>query len=234
MDLFIASPPGRVVNTVRGCRRTPTRGQLEGVGFVPQGEPKTSTISCNSRSRRLALPYGLVIGDIVDVLRAWEAAVPILIKPFLYVIAFRPIAVLFASAIGLVCWLLITCVRAIAWLPTAGQRLRNSANLPRRRTSSPAPMWLCSYAQSPPRQRPAEGHGGARPRPRGRSGHRRQRREPGGRFASKAKEQPRALTHAPGATMPGADAPRQPMPVACDEKRSLSDARRAIAGRSER
>jgi hypothetical protein len=29
--------------------------------------------------------------------------------------------------------------------------------------------------QSPPRQRPAEGHGGARPRPRGRSGHRRQR-----------------------------------------------------------
>ena len=38
---------------------------------------------------------------------------PILIKPFLYVIAFRPIAVLFASAIGLVCWLLIMCVRAI-------------------------------------------------------------------------------------------------------------------------
>ena len=143
------------MGSVRGCRRTPTRGQLEGVGFVPQGEPKTSTISCNSRSRRLALPYGLVIGDIVDVLRAWEAAVPILIKPFLYVIAFRPIAVLFASAIGLVCWLLITCVRAIAWLPTAGQRLRNSANLPRRRTSSPAPMPLCSYAQSPPRQRPA-------------------------------------------------------------------------------
>ena len=93
----------------------------------------------------------------------WEATnqMPILIKPFLYVIAFRPIAVLFAGAIGLVCWLLITCVRAIAWLPTAGQRLRNSANLPRRRTSSPAPMWLCSYAQSPPRQRPAEGHGGA-------------------------------------------------------------------------
>ena len=105
---------------------------------------------------------------------------PILIKPFLYVIAFRPIAVLFASAIGLVCWLLIMCVRAIAWLPTTGQRPRNSANLPRRRTSSPAPMRLCSYAQSPPRQRPAEGHGGARPRPRGRSGHRRQRREPWG------------------------------------------------------
>src|SRR5215831_11800861 len=41
------------------------------------------------------------------------------------------------------------------------------------------------------------------------------------------------ITHAPGATMPGADAPRQPMPVACDEKRSRSDARRAIAGRTE-
>src|SRR5262245_13173051 len=176
MDLFIASPPGRVVNTVRGCRRTPTRGQLEGVGFVPQ----------------LALPYGPVIGDIVDVLRAWEAAVPILIKPFLYVIAFRPIAVLFASAIGLVCWLLIMCVRAIAWLPTTGQRPRNSANLPRRRTTLPH---LCGFArctQSPPRQRPA------------------------------------------GATMPGADAPRQPTAVACDEKRSLSDARRALAGRTER
>src|SRR5262249_34018046 len=56
----------------------------------------------------------------------------------------------------------------------------------------------------------------------------------GGGFASKAKEQPQALTHAPGATMPGADAPRQPMPVACDEERSLPDARRAVAGRPER
>jgi excisionase family DNA binding protein len=37
-----------------------------------------------------------------------------------------------------------------------------------------------------------------------------------------------------GATMPGADAPRQPMPVACDEKRSLPDARGAVAGRTER
>jgi len=55
-----------------------------------------------------------------------------------------------------------------------------------------------------------------------------------GGFASKAKEQPHALTHAPGATMPGADAPRQPMPVARDEERSLPDARRAVAGRTER
>ena len=160
---------------------------------------------------------------------------PILIKPFLYVIAFRPIAVLFASAIGLVCWLLIMCVRAIAWLPTTGQRPRNSANLPRRRTSSPAPMRLRSMRSIATAAKASRrSRWSARPRPRGRSGHRRQRREPGGRFASKAKEQPHALTHAPGATMPGADAPRQPMPVACDEKRSLSDARRAVAGRTER
>src|SRR5262245_23372430 len=56
----------------------------------------------------------------------------------------------------------------------------------------------------------------------------------GGGVASKAKEQPHALTHAPGAAMPSADAPRQPMPVACDEERSLPDARRAVAGSAER
>jgi hypothetical protein len=50
---------------------------------------------------------------------------PILIKPFLFLIAFGPIAVLFASVIGLACWLLMVCVRAIAWLPT-----RDSANVP--------------------------------------------------------------------------------------------------------
>jgi hypothetical protein len=55
----------------------------------------------------------------------------------------------------------------------------------------------------------------------------------GGGVASKAKEQPHALAHAPGATMPGADAPRQPVPVACDEERSLPNARRAVAGRTE-
>src|SRR5262249_8817748 len=33
---------------------------------------------------------------------------------------------------------------------------------------------------------------------------------------------------------PRADAPRQPMPVARDEERSLPDARRAVAGRTER
>jgi hypothetical protein len=56
---------------------------------------------------------------------------PILIKPFLFLVAFAPIAVLFASVFGLACLLLMTCVRAIAWLPTVGQRLGNSANVPR-------------------------------------------------------------------------------------------------------
>jgi len=40
----------------------------------------------------------------------------ILIKPFLYLIAFGPMAVLFASVIGLAGWLLMMCVRAGAWL----------------------------------------------------------------------------------------------------------------------
>jgi hypothetical protein len=53
----------------------------------------------------------------------------IVIKLFLYL--FGPMAVLFASVIGLACGLLTMCVRAIAWLVTVGQRLGNSANVPR-------------------------------------------------------------------------------------------------------
>ena len=49
---------------------------------------------------------------------------PILIKPFLFLIAFGP-----ASVIGLACWLLMTCVRAIAWLPRAAtEMLLNAVN----------------------------------------------------------------------------------------------------------
>ena len=55
----------------------------------------------------------------------------IVIKLFLYLTAFGPMAVLFASVIGLACGLLTMCVRAIAWLVTVGQRLGNSANVPR-------------------------------------------------------------------------------------------------------
>jgi hypothetical protein len=39
---------------------------------------------------------------------------PILIKPFLYLIVFGQVAVLFASVFGLACWLLMVCVRAIS------------------------------------------------------------------------------------------------------------------------
>jgi hypothetical protein len=56
----------------------------------------------------------------------------------------------------------------------------------------------------------------------------------GGGVASETKKQPHALTHAPGATMPSADPPREPMPVAGDEERSLPDARRNVPGRAER
>jgi hypothetical protein len=55
----------------------------------------------------------------------------------------------------------------------------------------------------------------------------------GGGLASKAKEQPHALAHAPGATMPGADAPRQPVPIASDAERPLPDARRNVARSAE-
>jgi hypothetical protein len=51
----------------------------------------------------------------------------ILIKPFLFLIAFGPMAVLFASVIVLACWLLMVCVRAIGWLI----RPRNSVDVPR-------------------------------------------------------------------------------------------------------
>jgi hypothetical protein len=57
----------------------------------------------------------------------------ILIKPFLFLIAFGPLAVLFASVFGLACLLLMTCVRAIAWLPTAATELLNAVN-PKRAT----------------------------------------------------------------------------------------------------
>ena len=52
----------------------------------------------------------------------------ILIKPFLFLIAFGPLAVLFASVVGLACLLLMTCVRAIAWLPRAATKLLNVVN----------------------------------------------------------------------------------------------------------
>jgi len=53
----------------------------------------------------------------------------ILIEPFLYLIAFGPLAVLFASVFGLACWLLTVCVRAISlasftWLQVSARSAR--------------------------------------------------------------------------------------------------------------
>ena len=56
----------------------------------------------------------------------------ILINPFLYLIAFGPMAVLFASAIGLACGLLLLCVRAGARLA-----IIKRAHYPRRRPRLP-------------------------------------------------------------------------------------------------
>jgi hypothetical protein len=56
---------------------------------------------------------------------------------------------------------------------------------------------------------------------------------PGGGFAPKSGDQPHALAHAPGTTMPSTDTPREPVSVSGDEERPLSDARRNISGRSE-
>jgi hypothetical protein len=58
--------------------------------------------------------------------------VTILIKPLLYLMVLGQVAVLFASAVGLVCWLLIKCVRAIAGL------LPGAANVPRLLPPAPA------------------------------------------------------------------------------------------------
>jgi hypothetical protein len=55
----------------------------------------------------------------------------------------------------------------------------------------------------------------------------------GGGFAPKSEDQPHALAHAPGTTMPSADAQREPAPVTSDAERPLPDARRTVTGRSE-
>jgi hypothetical protein len=54
----------------------------------------------------------------------------------------------------------------------------------------------------------------------------------GGGFAPKTEDQPHALAHAPGITMPSTDATREPVSIAGNAERSLQDARRKFAGRS--
>jgi hypothetical protein len=66
----------------------------------------------------------------VVVLEGLGGQMPILAKPFLFLIAFGPLAVLFISVFGLACLLLTTCVRAIAWLPRAATELLNAVPEP--------------------------------------------------------------------------------------------------------
>jgi hypothetical protein len=53
---------------------------------------------------------------------------------------------------------------------------------------------------------------------------------PGGGSAPKSEEQPHALAYAPGTTMPSTDTPRDLVPVAGNEERSMPDARGKFAG----
>jgi hypothetical protein len=56
---------------------------------------------------------------------------------------------------------------------------------------------------------------------------------PGGGFASKSRDQPHAIGHTPGSSMLSTDTTREPVPVAGDAERPLSDARRPISGGAE-
>ena len=68
---------------------------------------------------------------------------PILIKPFLFLTVFGEVAILFASVFGLACLLLMTCVRAIAWLPKVATEIvpnaLNSTELAQHEPSPKAP-----------------------------------------------------------------------------------------------
>ena len=56
---------------------------------------------------------------------------------------------------------------------------------------------------------------------------------PGGGFASKSKDQPHAIAHAPGTPMPSTDTTGEPVPVTRDAERPLPDARRTLSGSTE-
>ena len=71
----------------------------------------------------------------------------ILIEPFLYLIAFGPLAVLFASVFGLACWLLTVCVRAISlasftWLQVSARSAGRYLHQPTPRRYLPRQMYL--------------------------------------------------------------------------------------------
>jgi hypothetical protein len=56
---------------------------------------------------------------------------------------------------------------------------------------------------------------------------------PGGGHQQRLEEQPHALAHAPGETMPSTDTAWEPVPVARDEERSMLDARGTVTGSAE-
>jgi hypothetical protein len=55
----------------------------------------------------------------------------------------------------------------------------------------------------------------------------------GGGVAPKQEKQPHALGYAPGTKMPRPDTPPEPLPVACNDERSMSDARRKVTRSAE-
>ena len=57
--------------------------------------------------------------------------------------------------------------------------------------------------------------------------------EAGGGASPKSKDQPHALAHAPGQTLPSADTARDRVPVARNEERQMPDARRGFDRRTE-
>ena len=57
--------------------------------------------------------------------------------------------------------------------------------------------------------------------------------EAGGGVTPKSKDQPHALAHAPGQTLPSADTARDRVPVARNEERQMPDARRGFDRRTE-
>jgi hypothetical protein len=57
--------------------------------------------------------------------------------------------------------------------------------------------------------------------------------EAGGGVTPKSKDQPHALAHAPGQTLPSPHSARDRVPVACNEERQMPDARRGFDGCTE-
>ena len=77
----------------------------------------------------------------VVVLEGLGGQMPILIKPFLFLVAFGQAAILFASVIGLAGWLLTTLARAISvahfrWLQVSA---RSAGPVPLQQPTPPTP-----------------------------------------------------------------------------------------------